>query len=62
MRPIATCKEAERLGWRMVPLRMNHTVQGRTGETLSRALEVVWLSPAVLDAIPNLFASEAIAR
>ncbi len=48
------CVEAEALGWRMVPLRMKRTVQSRDGGTLADAPEVVWLSPAVPEVVPNL--------
>lgn len=41
------CEEAERLGWRMVPLERKRTVQARSGEDLTAAPEVVWLSPNV---------------
>lgn len=41
------CVEAERLGWRMVELRMKRTVQSRDGGTLPPAPEVVWLSPNI---------------
>lgn len=49
------CDEAERLGWRMVPLTMKRTVQSRAGGTLAAAPEVVWLSPAVPEVVTNLF-------
>lgn len=49
------CEEAERLSWRMVPLRMMRTVQSRAGGKLSLAPEVVWLSPAVPEVVPGLF-------
>ena len=48
------CPEAERLGWRMVPLKMKMTVQSRDRSTLPAAPEVVWLSPAVPEPIPSL--------
>lgn len=48
------CEEAERLGWRMVQLRMKRTVQSRAGGTLAAAPEVVWLSPAVPDLVEPL--------
>ncbi len=49
------CEEAEALdGWRMVPLRMKRTVQSRAGGSLADAPEVVWLSPAVPEVVPNL--------
>jgi DNA adenine methylase len=48
------CEEAEDLGWRMVPLRMKRTVQSRAGGTLADAPEVVWLSRAVPEVVPNL--------
>lgn len=41
------CEEADRLGWRMVPLERKRTVQSRSGEELGDAPEVVWLSPNV---------------
>jgi DNA adenine methylase len=43
------CAEAERLDWRMVPLRMKRTVQSRAGGQLPLAPEVVWLSPNVAE-------------
>jgi DNA adenine methylase len=46
------CDEAERLDWRMVPLRMKRTVQSRDGEALPEAPEVVWLSPNIREPIP----------
>ncbi len=49
------CSEAERLDWRMVPLRMKRTVQSRDGGTLPYAPEVVWLNAAVPDVVPELF-------
>jgi DNA adenine methylase len=48
------CEPVERLGWRMISLVMKRTVQSRVGEMLASAPEVVWLSPAVPDPIPNL--------
>lgn len=54
------CDEAERLGWRMVPLRMKRTVQSRDGGTLPDAPEVVWLSPNI-HAPLSLFAEVAAA-
>lgn len=48
------CDEADALGWRMVPLRMKRTVQSRDGGTLADAPEVVWLSPAVPEVMPDL--------
>ncbi|HMF61097.1 MAG TPA: hypothetical protein VK595_12040, partial [Vicinamibacterales bacterium] len=48
------CEEADALGWPMVPLRMRRTVQSRDGGTLPSAPEVVWLSPAVPERVPNL--------
>jgi DNA adenine methylase len=48
------CEEANALGWRMVPLRMKRTVQSRAGGKLAVAPEVVWLSPAVPEVVPNL--------
>jgi site-specific DNA-adenine methylase len=53
------CEEAEALGWRMVPLRMKRTVQSRDGGTLADAPEVVWLSPAVPEVVPNLLSGVA---
>lgn len=53
------CEEADALGWRCVPLSMKRTVQSRDGGTLPDAPEVVWLSPAVPEIVPNLFGSEA---
>lgn len=41
------CDEADRLGWRSVPLRVKRTVQSRDGSSLPDAPEVVWLSPNV---------------
>lgn len=41
------CDEADRLGWRAVPLRMKRTVQSRDGSTLGDAPEVVWLNENV---------------
>lgn len=49
------CEEAEALGWRCVPLRMKRTVQARDGGMLPYAPEVVWLSPAVPEVVPNLW-------
>jgi hypothetical protein len=37
-----------------VPLEMKRTVQSRAGGNLPAAPEVVWLSPAVPDAMPSL--------
>ncbi len=48
------CAEAERLGWRMVPLRMRRTVQSRAGGKLPLAPEAVWLSPTVPAVVPSL--------
>lgn len=48
------CDEADDLGWRMVSLRMKRTVQSRDGDTLADAPEVVWLSPAVPEVVPDL--------
>ena len=54
------CEEAEALdGWRMVPLRMKRTVQSRAGGRLADAPEVVWLSPAVPEVVPDLFSGVA---
>lgn len=53
------CEEAERLDWRMVPLRMKRTVQARDGGSLADAPEVVWLSPTIDAAAASLF-TEAI--
>lgn len=41
------CAEAERLGWRMVPLCGSRTAQAREGVELPAAPEVVWLSPNI---------------
>ena len=48
------CEEAERLGWRRVPLRANRNLQARAGAQLSPAPETLWLSPAVPAPLPNL--------
>jgi DNA adenine methylase len=53
------CAEADRLGWRSVTFDRKRTVQARDGEPLSSAPETVWLSPAVPDASPTLFAGAA---
>jgi DNA adenine methylase len=53
------CEEADELGWRCVPLRMKRTVQSRAGGALEDAPEVVWLSPAVPEVVPNLLAGTA---
>lgn len=55
------CAEADRLGWRMVPLRMKRTVQLRQGESMRDAPEVVWLSPTAPEPVPSLFDVEAVA-
>lgn len=49
------CGEADRLGWRCVPLKMKRTVQSGEGGVLPTAPEVVWLSPAVPEVVPDLF-------
>lgn len=49
------CPEAEDLGWRMVPLIRNRTVQARIGGALGLAPEVVWLSPSCPPVVANLF-------
>lgn len=53
------CEEADALGWRCVPLAMKRTVQSRAGGVLPKAPEVVWLSPAVPDVIPDLLSGAA---
>ena len=55
------CDAAERLGWRMVQLRMKRTVQSRAGGKLADAPEVVWLSPAVPEVVGDLFSTGAAA-
>lgn len=55
------CDAAERLGWRMVPLRMKRTVQSRAGGTLADAPEVVWLSPTMPEVVADLFGAGAAA-
>lgn len=43
------CEEAERLDWRMLPLKMKRTVQTRDGGELPDAPETVWLNANVPD-------------
>jgi DNA adenine methylase len=49
------CEQADRLGWRSVPLAMKRTVQLREGEAKEDAPETLWLSPTVPDRVPELF-------
>lgn len=49
------CDEADALGWRMVRLVRNRTVQARIGGALGLAPEVVWLNPAVPEVVGDLF-------
>lgn len=51
------CEPAERLDWRMVPLKMKRTVQSRDGGSLPDAPEVVWLSPNIDVAPADLFST-----
>jgi hypothetical protein len=49
------CADAERLGWRMVPLVRKRTVRAEGASLL--APEVVWLSPAVPEVVGDLFSA-----
>ena len=53
------CEQAERLGWRRVPLRATRHVQARGARTRDAAPESVWLSPLVPEPVPSLLAGGA---
>ena len=48
------CEQADRLGWRSVPLRAIRHVGAREERTRNAAPELVWLSPMVPEPVPSL--------
>jgi DNA adenine methylase len=50
------CEQAERLGWRRVPLQATRHVQARGARTRDAAPDVVRLSPLVPEPVPSLLA------
>ena len=52
------CEQADRLGWRSLPLRAIRHVGAREERTRNVAPELVWLSPMVPEPVPTLLAGD----